>query len=362
MRRIAELDGLRGAAAVLIVAYHLFIDYLPGCWAAVDVFFVLSGFLITNILLRHELSCGFLVAFYARRGLRIWPIYYLLIMALVVSRLHVPSTLPYYLTYTQQLPLYWGGRMPAWLPMQHAWTLALEEQFYLIWPVLVFLVGRRSTPLLALIVAGAAIVLRMTGFSWWILAGRCDGFALGGLLAAIVANRDTLTARRQIAKCAFGLAGFAVVLMVILAANGRLFSNGGYITVGMRTTVASCGSFALVAAVLYHAGHPLLAFLRMRVIVYLGTISYGIYLYHHPIIQMSHPLGRLLGLAPGPALWGTECALTLFLAVLSWHLIERPILRLKDRVPYQRDPASDPGHPSRQPGYPPLDALSPSVA
>ena len=65
MRRIAELDGLRGIAAVLIVAYHLFTDYLPGCWAAVDVFFVLSGFLITGIVLQHGRSAGFLLAFYS---------------------------------------------------------------------------------------------------------------------------------------------------------------------------------------------------------------------------------------------------------------------------------------------------------
>ena len=119
MRRIAELDGLRGLAAVLIVAYHLFRDYPPGFWAAVDLFFVLSGYLITAIVLRHACSWRFLLAFYARRGLRIWPIYYLVILILVlgVGRRGDLVALPYYLTYTQQFPHYWGGAMPDWKEM-----------------------------------------------------------------------------------------------------------------------------------------------------------------------------------------------------------------------------------------------------
>jgi peptidoglycan/LPS O-acetylase OafA/YrhL len=127
MRRIAELDGLRGLAAVTVVAYHIFIFRLPWGWAAVDIFFVLSGYLITAIVLKHGQSWAFLPAFYARRGLRIWPIYYLLIMILALRGLDDAAALPYYLTYTQQVPCYWGCEMPLWLLMQHTWTLALVQ-------------------------------------------------------------------------------------------------------------------------------------------------------------------------------------------------------------------------------------------
>jgi peptidoglycan/LPS O-acetylase OafA/YrhL len=339
MRRIAELDGLRGAAAVLIVAYHLFKDYPPGFWAAVDLFFVLSGYLITAIVLRHACSWRFLLAFYARRGLRIWPIYYLVILILVlgVGRRGDLVALPYYLTYTQQLPHYWGGAMPDWPEMGHTWTLALEEQFYLIWPALVLLGGRRWTCLLASALAIAALEARVAGAYWWVLAGRCDGFALGGLLAAILAGPDADRARRSARSWAVVLGALAILLCAGLAATGRLMVAGGTVTTPLRVTIASLGSFALVALVVCHAGHPLLAPLRTRLLVYLGTISYGIYLYHYLIIKLCAAVGNSWNLGTGPALWLTEIVLTLAAAVTSWHLIERPILRIKDRFQYERD-------------------------
>ncbi|MDR3634763.1 MAG: hypothetical protein P4L84_13245 [Isosphaeraceae bacterium] len=119
MRRSAELDGVRGLAAVAFVSHHMFADRVPFGWAAVDVFFVLSGYLITSIVLEHGQSHGFLPAFNARRGLRIWPIYYLLLVDLAVGWRDDPAAVPHYLTYTQQIPHYWGGRMPNWFGMQH---------------------------------------------------------------------------------------------------------------------------------------------------------------------------------------------------------------------------------------------------
>ena len=362
MRRIAELDGLRGVAAVLIVAYHLFPDSLPAGWAAVEVFFVLSGFLITGILLRHPISWRFLVAFYGRRGLRIWPIYYLVLFALVACRLSEPAALPYYATYTQQIPRYWGGAMPLWLLMQHTWTLALEEQFYLIWPALMLLAGQRRTGAVALCLAAASVVVRVAGVNWWLLAGRCDGFALGGLLAAIVAESSLEKARQQSTAWAIGFGTMALALIGFLAASGRLFGEAGPLAMAVRTTAASLGSFALVALVVANEGHRVLGPLRVRPMVYLGTISYGIYLYHHPIVQMSGSLGDSLGLPAGPALVAMDIGLTLIVAMASWHLIERPILRFKDRLPYQVEAASvaEPARPHA--GQPAHDALAPSAA
>lgn len=342
MRRIAELDGLRGAAAVMIVCYHMFMNRLPWGWAAVDVFFVLSGYLITAIVLEHGKSWRFLLPFYARRGLRTWPIYYLAIVILALCWLDDPAALTYYLTYTQQAPRYWGGETPGWVAMQHTWTLALEEQFYLIWPALVLMAGRRWTGPLAMALAIVSIAARGAGVHPWVLAGRCDGFALGGLLAAIMAAPDPDRARSRVRNGAIGCGGLALVLLIGLGASGRLIEAGGptTFTFALHVTVASLASFAGVALVIVNVGHPVLAPLRMRPLVYLGTISYGLYLYHHPILMSSPALRRSLGVGFGPVLWATEWLLTLVAAVVSWHLLERSILGLKDRFPYQR--AADP--------------------
>lgn len=334
MRRIAELDGVRGLAALAVLGYHIFMNRLPWGWAAVDVFFVLSGFLITGIILEHGRSPGFLWAFYARRGLRIWPIYYLLLLVLAVCWLDDRRAIPYYLAYAQQVPRYWHGWMPEWTGMAHTWTLAMEEQFYLLWPALVLLVGKRWTGPLALALVVGSIVARGMGIHHTILAGRCDGFALGGLLAVIMANSDVQRARRQALAWAIGAGALAGCLIVGLASVGRLVDSGGPALFPWHVTIASLASFSVIALVAIHAGHAVLAPLRTPLAVYLGSISYGVYLYQYPILMSSPELQTLLGVGPGPALWVAEALLTLAAAVFSWHLIEKPILRLKDLVPY----------------------------
>src|SRR5262249_12621797 len=134
------------------------------------LFFVLSGYLITNIILKYEESPHFIMSFYARRGLRIWPIYFLLLFVLVAVNCFLPhpyslAGLPYYLTYTQNAPLYWGKPMPPFNPaFDHPWTLALEEQYYLLWPALVLCVGKRRLVWLCLALIAIAFVAR-SGFS-----------------------------------------------------------------------------------------------------------------------------------------------------------------------------------------------------
>ena len=146
--RIPELDALRGIAAVVIVIFHSNTRRMPWGWAAVDLFFVLSGFLITGIVLRHGGTRGFLGRFYARRALRIFPVYYLVMLGLVafggiLPRPNDPRGLLYELTYTQFVPVLLVRRVPAYSPyLGHTWTLAIEEQFYLVWPALILLAGR----------------------------------------------------------------------------------------------------------------------------------------------------------------------------------------------------------------------------
>src|SRR5262245_25669872 len=112
MQRVRELDALRGLAALAIVVYHFALSWFPIGWAFVDLFFVLSGYLITSIILEHRQSPRFLPRFYLRRGLRIWPIYYLCLLLLLVFGPSLPrptdwGALPAHLTYTQNVERYW---------------------------------------------------------------------------------------------------------------------------------------------------------------------------------------------------------------------------------------------------------------
>jgi peptidoglycan/LPS O-acetylase OafA/YrhL len=141
VRRIAELDSVRGLAIVAVLVFHANRTWLPFGWAGVELFYVLSGYLITSIVLVHGDSPRFLRNFYVRRGLRTWPIYYLLIAVIValspwLARRFFWTRLPYVLTYTPGLSRLWGESDPRFsMYLAHTWSLAIEEQFYQNWPL-----------------------------------------------------------------------------------------------------------------------------------------------------------------------------------------------------------------------------------
>ena len=232
-QRVVELDGLRGLACLTIVVYHFRPPLVPYGWSSVDLFFVLSGYLITTILIRHEGSSCLLRNFYVRRVLRIWPIYYLTIITLVIVGPWLPrptdwNGLGYYLTYTQNLPLYWSSQVPPFSPyVAHLWTLANEEQFYVLWPLLVVMLGRRAVIPLALGLAVLSVAARARGFNSWLMLARADGFALGGMLAAILVSservdRHHLVYRRVIASMTL----LALGLVIVALASGTLPTFG----------------------------------------------------------------------------------------------------------------------------------------
>jgi peptidoglycan/LPS O-acetylase OafA/YrhL len=339
-RRVPELDGVRGLAAVAIVFYHANQARFPGGWAAVDLFFVLSGFLITGIVLRHGDSSGFLARFYARRALRIWPIYYLVVLAVVACHQWLPRPtdlrgLPYVLTYTQALPLYWTAYAPRFSAyLDHTWTLAIEEQFYLIWPALILLVGRRRVVPLAAGVAAFAVFMRARGYSVSLLGARCDGLALGGLLAGLLEGRERGTPGLR--------AGFAWTsvlagsFLIALSASVGVGAPRGKPPWPVLTLLAfNALWFGLVGLVATGTGRPRLAILRSQRLRQLGTISYGLYLYHLIIMTLSIDLVRRSGLRFAP-IWRElpTIALCFAAAMLSWKYIERPILGLKNRFAY----------------------------
>jgi peptidoglycan/LPS O-acetylase OafA/YrhL len=349
MRRIPELDGLRGLAAVAVLLAHLGEGRWPLVgwgWTAVNLFFVLSGYLITGIVLREGRAPGFFAAFYARRVLRIWPTYFLTIAAILLvnplpGRAASTAGLPWYLTFTQNVPRYWGRETPPFHEdFNPAWSVALEEQFYLLWPAVVLLAGPRRVVPVALGLIGLGLAARLAGFSTYLLLAQCDGFAFGGLLAAMVASRpDAPRSRGLIAACLAALAVAATVPLwgrLLVRAIGGAAATNPERGVALIITGADAASFAVVGLAVAYSGSRWLAPLRGAWARRLGEVSYGLYLYHLPIFGNLDAVGLRLGVAPSLPFDAFKAAVALGVAVASWHLIERPILGLKHRFAYRR--------------------------
>jgi peptidoglycan/LPS O-acetylase OafA/YrhL len=345
MRRIIELDALRGLAAVAIVIYHLWIPHTGFLGTAVDLFFVLSGYLITSIILKQREHPRFLLTFYARRSLRIWPIYYLSLLALVawdrvVAHPAPLDGLPYYLTYTQNIQHYWFGAEPPFsVCFRHTWSLAIEEQFYLIWPLLLVVLGRKALVPIASSLILVSVLARMAGYSRWILLTRCDGLAMGGILAAVLAEvEEQTTSRRMIRTLALIGVGATLYLAqgaTLLRGLERAWGVAAppVTALSLRMLMVNLMYGCVIGLVVLLSGHRWLAPLRDRRLCYLGQLSYGIYLYHHIIIESVRKQGSLLGLS-GAALEAMLLVASFGLAALSWRFVERPLLTLKDRLGY----------------------------
>ena len=322
MRRVPELDGLRGLAALSILTYHLKPNFLPFGWAAVDVFFVLSGYLITSILLRNVGSERFFTTFYARRALRIWPVYYLTILAGVAVNALLPRpypihNLPYLLTFTQNIQHYLFKPIPAFPPIfEHFWTLAMEEQYYLIWPAIVVLcssgthvrsirvpieteqpnfgtgsdrrdsirnthntINRGLLVAVALFYWSICYGMRRFGFDGTLLLTRGDGFVLGSLLA--IAFTTLSWSDRDRVRCLWLLGVAAAGGVVVVAAN---LSALWPIESADQIIAVNVAGFGVVGLSIMLAGSRSVSFLRVRPLRYIGTISYGLYVYHIPVL------------------------------------------------------------------------------
>ena len=351
MRRIPELDALRGIAALVIVVFHMrYVDSAPGLGTAVDLFYVLSGYLITTIILDQGRSPGFFGAFYARRALRIWPIYYLALVACVALNGLLPrresmAGFWWYFGYLQYVPGYWGGETPPFSRLfSHTWTLAIEEQFYLLWPMVVVLIGRRRLLWAVLPLLVVPSVMRTHGFHRHMLLTRCDGLALGALLAGLFYDRARVEAHRRAFRRGFVAVGLvaAVVWQVgcplLARLDGPIPAMWAIRAFALATGSACWVYFALVGLVLLAEGSPRLAPLRDRRLVHLGAISYGIYLYHPFVLIFVPIVQKAIGTKLAP--WMVDAAKVggcVGLAEVSWRVVERPLLRLKDRFPYARE-------------------------
>ena len=337
---LPELDGLRGLAILAVVLYHchprLVGTWIYGAslwgWAGVTLFFTLSGFLITSILLTTRDRPHYFHNFHARRALRIWPVYILL---LVVVYLNAPwfigpgvgqaiKTAPWlaYLFCVQNL--FHLALPPA---IQPTWALAIEEQYYFVWAPLVRLL-RRPWMLAAPLAAALAVspMLRHTHLPWLTpthTLTHLDGIAWGSLLAVAL---HTLPLRRLVWFW-IGLVGSILgFLAAATIAGGTAYLDSG-LAVGFAGMV-----LALIAST--GARNPLHAFLRRGFAAFYGRISYGLYMAHIAVFVFIGSFDaamdrRGFGIAGNLAVVAMRLAVSTLVATVLWYGFESQILKLK---------------------------------
>lgn len=343
------LDGVRGIAFLLVWLSHLNPAAAGGWfaygWIGVELFFVLSGFLITGVLLQCKAGYNNFWDYYGHflrnRVLRIFPLYYFFLglTALVALVFAWPDLMPFfnrvlfYVTYTQNFySIIWPDAIRI-RGLSHLWSLAVEEQFYLIWPLLVWITPIRKLGLLCCSGILLALFLRIC---WPNFSGmyvftpmRIDGLMAGSLLA-VLPKPVLYRFRRIFGPIASLFLGFAFLGSYLSAAPTALhvyYAYAGY-------SLLALGFAACIGWFLTKSHGITEAFIQHPFLIWLGKRSYGLYIFHLPVLyygrQWLYPKLTALGLpfAADITLF-TLNILILLLAAASFHYLEQPFLRLK---------------------------------
>jgi peptidoglycan/LPS O-acetylase OafA/YrhL len=365
---IPALDGVRGIAVLLVMIHHWtflagpsLIDTFIGhvarhSWIGVEVFFALSGFLITGILVDAKGKPHFFRNFYARRTLRIFPLYYAFLTLFLViapqfgawraatTQLADPPSQLWYWTYLSNFMLAQRG----WYSiLDVTWSLAIEEQFYVVWPMVVWLLSRKGLFRACLGILGFSILARLVtaqlGGSYLavylVTPCRIDGLALGALLALLARDgrlpalkRPLLTVAALGALCFVALSTFAIL-------TDTDVRQIPFTQPFLYTAIACAGGGLVVLGALTAVPGSPASWLSGRFFLMLGKYSYSMYLFHRPVEKI---IIRLFDFREAPTLggsgllwqlvfYGVCLALTLGIAVISWNAFEKQILKLKDR-------------------------------
>ncbi len=335
--RILELDSLRGIGAIAVLAFHLWPKSFSFAGTRVDLFFVISGYLISRLLLRSEFSLGFLAAFWTRRLLRTWPTYYILIFYLYEYNnygnfFHGENALWRYLLFCQNLGHYWSTSVPSLhLAVLHTWSLAIEEQFYFLFPMFFLFFGKKHLLLFSIVLLINSVIARSAGLNSYVLLARCDGLSLGAILAVL--NQKSITPfHRKGATLFICSLGLCLMVTAYHQMDTPYPTNGRTAADSLAILGVSCFYYGVVDLVINHHGQPFLKFARFRPLVYLGQISYGIYLYHALIII------EIERFHYGKSAWTDALAIvtTILVSIFSWEVLERNTAKLKSLVPYPR--------------------------
>ncbi|GAA4877433.1 peptidoglycan O-acetyltransferase OatA [Paenibacillus vulneris] len=348
-RYMAGLDGLRAIAVLAVIAYHLNMKWAPGGLLGVGIFFVLSGYLITDQLIAQWKNKGTvdLKDFWMRRARRLLPALLLMLVAVVVwlavfdkSRLlalreEVAAGLLYvsnwWLIY-HKVSYFESFGPPS--PLGHLWSLAVEEQFYLLWPIVLLFALRcmpRRGPIVGVTLLGALVsviamaILYVPGTDpsrvYYGTDTRVFALLIGAALAMVWQSRrltPRVTLRAQFVLDAMGFTALIILLYMIWQTNeyDEFLYSGGLALLSVAA--------AVVVAVLAHPVSWLGKVLGCKPLRWLGVRSYGIYLWHYPIIVMSSPTNSN---EPDFTRAAIQVVVTILLAALSWRYVEEPIRR-----------------------------------
>ena len=381
MKHVPVLDGIRGLAIFLVLLRHAshhidegntivdkaFFTFTARGWVGVDLFFVLSGFLITEILIRSKGSAGYFKNFYARRVLRIFPAYYAVLVIFFVIVPMIPALAWYVADSSGEQIWYWtyltnlrvadrGSFWPELIP-NVLWSLAIEEQFYLVWPLVVLFCSNRTLARicvsLLVLASGLRIAMVLMDYSETSVRiftlTRIDGLAVGSLLAVVAQGGMAAAARR------FKWIGAAAFLLfAFVAFGGSVIPREYHDIANTSRFLAVALVFGGLIAVVTTAreGGLLNRFFSARWLRILGKYSYAMYLWHGPMYALvdhqlfdknSGPLILDSAIPRWTAYVIVSGLLSLAAAIISWNLLEKHFLKLKRHFPSGAETASKSG-------------------
>jgi peptidoglycan/LPS O-acetylase OafA/YrhL len=383
---IPELDGLRGIAIMAVVLFHArpepasLFNPLPWLYTllglgptGVDLFFVISGFLITSILMSTKGSTprSYFWSFYARRTLRIFPLYFFAVAAFFYVGLPVLHNTGALLQTDRSAQIWYWTYLVNWndaaghiIPyVAHFWSLAVEEQFYLLWPAAVFFCAVRYFPALCVGLGAFSFLLRVILSTGHFMAPellseylhratitRLDTLAVGALIAAVVRNPEwTKLVRGQI-KLITPAAFCAFLLIWLAGQQGMSFLMN---TFGYLASAIAYGCVVFVCVTNHGGSHLLCRVARWRPLRSIGRYSYAIYIAHMfvnfyvymawthtvlPQIRQIHGVEQIPPIAAALCYLGLNLGLSYMVGIASWHLFEKHFLQLKKYFPYQVSP------------------------
>jgi peptidoglycan/LPS O-acetylase OafA/YrhL len=353
---IPQLDGIRGLAILLVVSFHYFgtFSLFSFGWSGVDLFFVLSGYLITSRLVAMEERDNHFLQFYKNRALRIMPIYYATFFAffigyhLLVSRQNLPGFSFYdknwagFVFFFQNWSfIEWGDLKENHL--QHFWSLAIEEQFYLVWPFILYKFRKNeyffkaiAIIIISIIITRVWLFMKYSDYMdyphfYYNTFCRMDAFLLGGVLF-LLQQKDRA---KQLVN--YFYAGTIILIAGIIYSGHATISNPFISTIGY--TLIALMYAGLIYSAITHSSQFVTKIFNFRWLKFIGKISYGLYIFHWIILRFLEPklsiwTSEYLKISTESSHWWSlsGCLLISFiLSVVSFFYFESYFLRMKSR-------------------------------